>query len=247
MAGNIANISTGTLIKDLAASRHHSLAVGQSSDSIHSMLYGDSGSHCMISIGALHDLCALQGPPAGFEGHIFNFLLYVLYPISSILSMVVMAIGIILISFAIYRIREHSTGNASRQKSYISTTFYFIAGAILVQYGPVVHMLSVSTFYGFYSPNVYEGNVLDYVHNLPDPSNATPGLLMQQLTFALLLVVGMFSFLRGVFLLIKLGEGGGQESVLSKSIAHILAGVIGINAAAAWHLMSYMSGVLTGS
>ncbi|NCX93310.1 MAG: hypothetical protein EBX40_01375 [Gammaproteobacteria bacterium] len=207
------------------------------------LIHSTSPTQCIfplwVSGGVQH---CLFNPPAGFNGRLYDFILLVLFPISLMLSFVAVAIGIILVAVAIYRVREHSIGG--RQKSPMATAFYFISGAILIQYGPLLHMISASTFYGFDNFQYYP-TVLSYAQVLTTP-NLDPNEAIKQFTFSLLLIVGLFSFLRGVFLLIKVGEGGGgPESSLSKAIAHIVAGVAAINAEWFWKLMAYMVAVIS--
>ena len=51
-----------------------------------------------------------------------------------------------------------------------------------------------------------------------------------QVIYAILLVVGLLSFLRGCLFLLRLGEGNAQEGSMQKAVVHIVAGVIGMNA-----------------
>ncbi len=57
-----------------------------------------------------------------------------------------------------------------------------------------------------------------------------PSATLMQVVYAILLVVGLISFLRGCLFLLKLGEGGSQENSAQKAVVHIVAGVIGMNA-----------------
>jgi hypothetical protein len=234
--------------------------------------FGDTPSTtCPLSgVPGFSEVCtiyqSLVTAPPGFSGHILDFILFVLYPMTLILSMTAVVIGIILFIVGIQRLRHHHANQNARQVSYMGTVAYFVAGVILIQYGPVLHMLSASTFFGMYSTSgtEYMPTMFSYVQCVADAAvnssgtamgGGTPGLpgcapttdpsfFMQELTFSLLLIVGLFSFLRGVFLLIKLGEGGGEGGVLSKAIAHIVAGIIGVNAQAAWELVQDMTSTL---
>jgi len=237
---------------------------GSGSQGLGSWLTGASGGgSCPLqNVPGFSALCAVfKSVPAGFSGHILDFILFVLYPISLMLSMIAVVIGIILFIAGIHRLRSHHSGQNSRQVSYLGTVGYFIAGVILIQYGPVLHMLSASTFFSMYATDnmQYMPTVFDYVSCVSNAAqssgsatgacgvNQSPGFYIQELTFSLLLVVGLFSFLRGVFLLVKLGEGGQEGGVLPKAMAHIVAGIIGVNAQAAWTLIQDMTSTLTAS
>lgn len=224
----------------------------------------EAGQQCSAVLHGFPKLCALYtqvSSVGGFSGHILDFILFVLYPMTLILSMTAVVIGIILFIVGIQRLRHHHANQNSRQVSYLGTVAYFISGVILIQYGPILHMLSASTFVGMYSADGthYMPTMFSYVQcaseaaalgssggTTPSCGVVSPGpdFFIQELTFSLLLIVGLFSFLRGVFLLIKLGEGGSEGGILSKALAHIVAGIIGVNAHAAWSLLQDMTSTL---
>jgi len=243
-------------------------AGGTSSSGLGSFLTSPSGQgNCIFSVSSTNpnpsayatqfvkEICGvLPTVPPGFSGHIADFIFFVLYPISLMLSIVAVCIGMILIIAALHRLRHHHSHHSSKQYSLSGTVAYFIAGAILIQYGPILHLISSSTFFPFYTSGDdaaggYMPTVWDYVQVVTGaPGTTDPSFYIQELTFSLLLVVGLFSFLRGVFLLVKLGESGGAEGgVLPKAIAHIVAGIIAVNAQATWALIRDMVGTLNGS
>lgn len=57
-----------------------------------------------------------------------------------------------------------------------------------------------------------------------------PQKAMMQVVYAVLLVIGVISFLRGFLFLLRMGEGNSQEGSMQKAVTHIIAGVIGMNA-----------------
>ena len=65
-----------------------------------------------------------------------------------------------------------------------------------------------------------------------------PQQAMMQVVYAVLLVIGVISFLRGFLFLLKMGEGQGQDGSMQKAVVHILAGVIGMNAQSFQDLLS---------
>ncbi len=90
--------------------------------------------------------------------------------------------------------------------------------------------------------------VLGYVNDLMHSSSAASyesnaAETLMQVVYALLLVVGLISFLRGCLFLLKLGEGNSQENSVQKAVVHIVAGMIGMNAEMFQNLVS---GVLPG-
>ncbi len=269
MAGNLSPDYTGetasSLIRDIGTGAVGWVGSSPESTGVGAFLTDPStGPACPLN--GFPTLCKIyqtQVPP-GFSGHILDFILFVLYPIGLMLSMTAVVIGIILFIIGIHRLRHHHANQNSKQVSYLGTVAYFISGVILIQYGPILHMISASTFFGMYATEnmQYMPTVFDYVSCVANAAQAHGGgdaplgctagqnnadFFIQELTFSLLLIVGLFSFLRGVFLLVKLGEGGPEGGVLSKAIAHIVAGIIGVNAQAAWMLVQDMTSTLTSS
>ncbi len=80
----------------------------------------------------------------------------------------------------------------------------------------------------------------DIVKNQTTYASDAAATLMQ-VVYAILLVVGLISFLRGCLFLLKLGEGNSQESSVQKAVVHMVAGMIGMNAEA---FQTLISGVL---
>jgi len=87
--------------------------------------------------------------------------------------------------------------------------------------------------------------VLGYLNDITstpaDQDNAAQTLM--QVVYAILLVVGLISFLRGCLFLLKLGEGNSQENSVQKAVVHIVAGMIGMNAEM---FQGLVAGVLPG-
>ena len=67
--------------------------------------------------------------------------------------------------------------------------------------------------------------------------------LGEYITWSIMFVIGLWAFLRGLGLLIKVGEGG-QPGTLTKAFTHILAGLIGVNAETIFDILkSVFSGI----
>jgi len=82
--------------------------------------------------------------------------------------------------------------------------------------------------------------ILGYANAVSQDSDlqSDPQQTMMQVVYAVLLVIGIISFLRGFLFLLKMGEGQGGDGSMQKAVVHIIAGVIGMNAQSFQDLLS---------
>lgn len=175
----------------------------------------------------------------------------VLIPLSNVLQYMTEIIGLCLIVMGLHRLRHHSgTMHAGKHHSPMATFFFIVCGSMMLAYSDLALAISETIFGGFIGPYVPPNplNPIDYPnpmqvqYYIPLVENATdPMQQIEYFTFAVLLVVGLLSFVRGLLLLVKLGEGG-HESTLPKALTHIGAGVIGVNAGQAYQVIQSFVG-----
>ncbi|PCI40086.1 MAG: hypothetical protein COB50_00285 [Thiotrichales bacterium] len=177
-----------------------------------------------------------------FRQYICNVLVNNLEPIMGIFSVIVVITGLLLVAVGIFRIRRHHEGMMMHRVSPLSTFFYFVSGAMILQYNDSILLLGHSVFANMFDFNADKGNTFNatiayYAKSIMQGgATLSTNHIIKELTFALLLVVGMFSFVRGMILLIKMGEGGGESS-MPKAMTHIVAGIVGANAPAMYALI----------
>lgn len=167
-----------------------------------------------------------------------------LIPFLQLLNTVFFAIGFVFIIMAVIRLKNHGHSGMGKNVAPMATGFYFLSGIILMNYAPVVTALSNSLFnYSATDLSSYAGSLqnsdslLYYVKQINAAGN-NQSLILQQVTFGLLMIVGVISFARGLMILVHVGEGGGQENGIGKAFTHIFAGLVGINGLAFWKLMN---------
>jgi hypothetical protein len=193
------------------------------------------------------------GNPESFQYSAVRFFAENLIPFMHIMNTVFFAIGFVFIIMGVMRMKQHGNHGSGKNVAPVGTIFYFISGVMLMNYAPFMTAISNSLFdYGatdftdFSNSLQNSKSILYYVQQIKAAGNDQT-LIMKQITFGLLMIVGVFSFCRGLMLLVKMGEGGGgQEGGPSKAVTHILAGLVGINGMAFWKLMNSIV-PLTGS
>ena len=168
-------------------------------------------------------------------------------PIMQIIGDISYFIGLCFIIIFLSRLHRHGQ-NAQQMMhrvSPVATGMYLVAGVTLISFIPQLSMLSNSLFY---SNNVLMQNCMNagsmsfvtstnsfcpemaYVNDI---NNAAEGsqvsTAIKYLAFGTLIIVGVISFIRGIMLLVKIGEGQGQGTI-AKAMTHIFAGLAAVNA-----------------
>jgi len=163
----------------------------------------------------------------------------VLRPISQGLNWVLRIIGVCIFSLGLHRVKNHQQKNHSP----LATFFHFVSGAFIFSYAHMAAMFSHSLF-GHMNGNKINLSFMNYVHQIHHAAHSHnfQAIALKEVVFALMLLVGLFSFVRGFMLLTYAGEqSGGGESLLTKSAIHIIAGLIAINLQSIFNIIQYMT------
>ncbi len=169
-------------------------------------------------------------------------------PIIQIIGDISYFIGLCLLIIFLSRLHRH--GQNAQQMMYrvspMATGMYLVSSITLISFIPQLHMLSDSLF------NTNNVLITHCMNPGPEPSfftttnsfcpemayvsdiqNAAPGSQVKEaikyLAFGTLMIVGIISFIRGMMLLVRIGEGQGQGTT-AKAMTHIFAGLAAVNA-----------------
>ena len=167
-----------------------------------------------------------------------QFLLQVLKPIQQMIQVVLRIVGLCIMAMGMHRVKNH--GLSLKQHSPLATVLHFIAGAVVFSYAHVAQEFS-NSFFGNMSHYAVKTDVLQYVTYIQNNPHLSAMQQSKEVTFALMLVVGLFSLVRGFMLLLKADEGQGRESVMARAIVHIVAGLVGVNLPIVLKMISVMS------
>lgn len=157
----------------------------------------------------------------------------ILVPFSDMLSYVIAIIGLCLILTALHRVRHHSHGQGSKHHSGMATFFFFFSGATIMNYSGFAQIMCTALL-GKFTDTGTNPMTVQYYINLVNTSDSASQQL-EYFVFSVLLVIGLLAFVRGLVLLVKLGEGH-TEGTLPKAMTHILGGAIGVNASALYQI-----------
>ncbi len=165
-------------------------------------------------------------------------------------------IGFSLLIGGLTRLYHHGHGVHHQRVSPMGTAMYFVSGIVLISFMPYLQMISNSLFniqlqsalmaqcYGasatqYLDSNFWTGsNDFCPIEAYSSAISAQPtdvGAGIQYAMFALLFLVGVIAFIRGMMLLIKIGEGG-QGGHVGKAFTYIFAGIVGVNMDSVWYL-----------
>lgn len=143
-------------------------------------------------------------------------------------------IGIGLIITALIRTKRLSEpSHMMRYLSPIGTVFYYISGIMMISLSPFLEMLT-TTFFNKTLETMCPFNA--YITQPVDPIDQTIGLV-----YILLIIIGIISILRGLYLTIRLGEqNAGPDAGIGRIFAHIIGGICALNAETVWNMLSQL-------
>ncbi|WP_119328519.1 hypothetical protein [Cysteiniphilum halobium] len=143
--------------------------------------------------------------------------------------------GLCILFIAIIRLSKHGkTQQMFRYYAPSTTVLMFFAGVVLLSMSGFLDMVSITLF-----PQHETLDPIKTISEYASLAEEAPDVDIAQkyLIFALLAIVGFISLIRGIFLLIKVSEGQ-REGGIGQVISHLIAGVIGMNAAACFSILN---------
>lgn len=143
--------------------------------------------------------------------------------------------GLCILFVAIIRLSKHGkTQQMFRYYAPSTTVLMFFAGVVLLSMSGFLEMVSTTLF--------PQDMPLDPIKTISEYASFAEkaeevDIAQKYLIFSLLAIVGFISLIRGIFLLIKVSEGQ-REGGIGQVISHLIAGVIGMNAATCFTILN---------
>lgn len=208
-------------------------------------------------------------PPANHGSDFFGFLQNILdqdfTPILQMVTTISYLIGLFLIIAGLGRLHRHGQGSQMYHRvSPMGTAMYFVSGAVLISFMPYLQMLSNSLFAisvqdalmtqcaspclnGFHTSSNAFCPMNAYSLNINTlKATGDIGGAIKYGVFALMFLIGVISFIRGMLQLIKLGEGH-QGGGIGKAFTFIFAGIVAVNMSSVYTLFQNILGSNLGS
>jgi hypothetical protein len=181
-----------------------------------------------------------------FESFIANLITTGLGPGLTTIVMVSRLMGIFFFLIAMTKAHKLYAAPGMGKSSPKSAFLFFIAGVVLIGFLPWLLMLSAGVVGvsnlspeilnlcaapsgGILNGNIIPCPMLAYANDVTTAgAGASVSFLMKEFAFALMTLIGVYSFVKGFVIMVKLGEGQ-QQATMGNVITHLLAGVVGVN------------------
>ncbi len=162
-------------------------------------------------------------PCTGLDGIVYCMMNDVFSPIHIVLNFFAFCAGTILIMIGISRLIK-SAQDGARGPAGLGTFMTFIAGGALISYNELVRAAS-ATF--FTMPVTFTNGVLEYTTGMTAAEvNHAHTVISAIIKF--MIVVGLISFVRGIFIVREVAEGNQQASMMA-GVTHMVGGALAVN------------------
>jgi hypothetical protein len=159
----------------------------------------------------------------GLDAMLERFMGSVFAPMNVLLSWFGMIAGFILIMIGISRLIK-STQEGTKSPIGLGTMMTFLTGAALLSFSPMVSAFSAS-FFG--DGQVETAAALQYVTGMDPAAQAHAHSVISSILM-FMIVLGLVSFSRGIFIMRAVAEGNSQASMMA-GITHLAGGALAVN------------------
>lgn len=159
----------------------------------------------------------------GLDVMVLRFMSDIWFPVSYLIAGFTYLAGIILVIVGIFRMLKRADDGV-RGPGGIGTIFCFLVGGAL---------LSVDAMIGAFSTSLFDDNVVSTYADLQYTTGMTPEEVQHvhnviSAVLAFMMIVGIISFVRGLFILKDYSNGDNQASLMA-SFTHLFGGALAIN------------------
>ena len=162
---------------------------------------------------------------SGLDGAINCFITDIFVPLSIVIKVFAIFAGLILIMIGISRMIKGSQDGA-RAPGGLGTMMTFITGGALLSYNSILSAFSVSFFNNSDTSLTY-GAILQYKTGMSDSEMAHVTIVFSAI-LKFMVLIGLISFVRGLFIVRNVAEGDNQASLMA-GITHMVGGALAVN------------------
>lgn len=187
-------------------------------------MVADAASQTLNLLIPSHQNTGFNGTAAGLglDRMMADFLTSIFGPMDIIINFFGYVAGVILIMIGISRLLK-SAQEGPRGPGGIGTLMTFITGGALLSFSPMISAFTMSLFNGETTTIA----ALQYNAGLqPDEIAHIQAVISAMLQFVLIL--GLISFMRGIFIVRKVAEGDQQASMMA-GVTHLIGGALAVN------------------
>ncbi|MCK6419092.1 MAG: hypothetical protein L6Q57_09200 [Alphaproteobacteria bacterium] len=159
----------------------------------------------------------------GLDGAMACFVNDILGPIHMVMNFFAFCAGMILIMIGISRLMK-SAQDGARGPSGIGTMMTFVTAGALISYNEFVRAFTMSMFS---DPRTLTFAELQYTEGMSDAELIHAHTVISAI-IKFMIIVGLISFVRGIFIIRALAEGSGQASLMA-GVTHMVGGALAVN------------------
>lgn len=168
-------------------------------------------------------LPAAPAGPMGLDGVVTCFMSDMMAPTHVVLNFFCFCVGIVFLMIGVSRLIR-SAQDGARGPGGLGTIMTFVTGASLISYNEMVRAFSTTLFS---NPVTLTYATLQYTTGMLDPEIAAAHAVITAI-IQFVIIVGLISFVRGIFIVRSVAEGNSQASIMS-GITHMIAGALAVN------------------
>ena len=159
----------------------------------------------------------------GLDAVMFNFVDSIFAPMTVLMNFFGLVAGMILVMVAISRLVK-STQEGARGPGGIGTIMTFLAGGALISFLPMLNSFTGSLF---------DDNVVNTIPDLQYTTGMDPAVIAHSeavvsAIIRFMIVLGLISFARGIFIVRGVAEGNSQASLMA-GVTHLVGGALAVN------------------
>jgi hypothetical protein len=176
--------------------------------------------------GSISGYNPATGAPAGctgLDGALNCAMIDILGPLHSLLNFFSFAAGIVLIMIGISRLIK-SAQEGARGPGGMGTIMTFLAGGVLISYNDFMRTFTMS-FFNDTTTRTYAK--MKYVTGMSQAEQAHTYLVINSI-LKFMIIIGLISFIRGIFIIRSVAEGNGQASLMA-GVTHMVGGALAVN------------------
>jgi hypothetical protein len=167
---------------------------------------------------------AAGGNCEGLDGVVYCFMSDLTQPVHTVLNFFSICAGLIFIMIGISRLIK-SAQDGPRGPGGMGTIATFIAGGALLSYNDLMRA-ATGTF--FTVPITFTNSTLRYAGGM-QPEEIAQAEIVINAIIKFLILVGLISFVRGIFIIRSVAEGNSQQASIMAGITHMVGGALAVN------------------
>ncbi len=160
---------------------------------------------------------------SGLDGRMYCAVTDLLGPLHSVLNFFTLCAGIIFIMIGISRLLK-SEQDGPKAPNGIGTAMTFLTGGLLISFSDFMRLITTTLFSSSTTATYAE---LQYTVGMTGAELAHVHMVVSAI-LKFMIMVGLLSFARGIFIIRSVSEGNNQASIMA-GVTHIVGGALAVN------------------